>query len=82
MCYNLSESENFMKKRKRLIIIVCVILFIFLILYFVNKPEKLSTEEYIKQEIYVDVSGCNIEIDNDEHWGFLGDGDYYVKLDC
>ena len=71
-----------MKKKKRLIIIVCVILLIFLILYFVNKPEKLSTVEYIKQEIFVDVSGCNIEIDNDEHWGFLGDGDYYVKLDC
>ena len=71
-----------MKKKKRLIIIVCVILLIFLTLYFLNKPEKMSTEEYIKQEIFVDVSTCNIEIDNNNHGGLLGDGHYYVKLDC
>ena len=47
-----------------------------------NKSTILTTKEYIKQEIFVDVSGCNIEIDNDGHGGFLGDGDYYVKLDC
>jgi len=43
---------------------------------------SFSTSEYINQEINIDISKCNILIDNDGHEGFLGDGEYFVKADC
>lgn len=41
-----------------------------------------STIEYIKKEINLDISKCHIIEDNDEHSGFLGDGEYFVKAEC
>ena len=43
---------------------------------------SFSTNEYINQEINIDISKCHILIDNDGHGGFLGDGEYFVKADC
>lgn len=43
---------------------------------------SFSTSDYINQEINIDISKCNILIDNDGHGGFLGDGEYFVKADC
>lgn len=58
-------------KKNKILIIICIGIAIFLLVNFLNKPEKISTDEYIKQELYIDISGCNIEIDDDEHWDFL-----------
>ncbi len=43
---------------------------------------QVSTDDYIKKEIGVDISSCSILIDNDTHGGLLGDGDYFAKAKC
>ncbi len=41
-----------------------------------------TTNEYIKDEIDVDISSCVIEDEQNNHGGFHGDGDYIVKANC
>ena len=43
---------------------------------------SFSTCDYIKQEINIDISKCNILIDNSDSPSFNGDGEYFVKADC
>lgn len=40
-----------------------------------------NTNKYIKRKINVDISDCNIIVDNYKK-GFFGDGDYFVKANC
>jgi len=42
----------------------------------------IETKKYIKKEIDIDISSCQIMKDEDTHGGFLGDGDYLVIADC
>ena len=53
-----------------------------IIIFTITGCMSLSTIEYIKLETNIDISKCNILIDNDGHGGFLGDGEYFVKADC
>ncbi len=41
-----------------------------------------STIKHIQKKINLDITNCNIETDKDEHGGFHGDGDYFVKAQC
>ena len=41
-----------------------------------------TTEEYIKNQIDIDISFCTIEDDQDKHSGFLGDGYSIIKANC
>ena len=41
-----------------------------------------TTDEYIKDEIDIDISSCVIEDEQDNHGGFHGDGDYIVRANC
>jgi len=40
-----------------------------------------STVKYINRKLNMDIYGCNIVANCDEHGGFHGDGDYYVELE-
>lgn len=68
-----------MKKKWYLILIIFVL--IVAIICFLTH-ENYTTPEYIKKEIDLDISNCNILLNNDTHGGFLGDGEYIVKADC
>ena len=70
---------KFMKKKRYVILII--FLLIIAIIYFIAN-ENLTTTEYINEEIAVDLSKCNIIIDENSHGGFLGDGERIVKADC
>lgn len=70
---------KFMKKKRYVILII--FLLIIAIIYFIVY-ENYTTPEYIKKEIDLDISSCNILLDNDTHSGPLGDGEYIVKADC
>lgn len=57
-------------------------LLLLIVVFNISGCSSISTSEYIKKEIKVDISKCNIIVDNNEHSGFLGDGEYYVKAEC
>ena len=67
--------------KKNLYMILIIFLLIVAIIYFIAN-ENLTTTEYINEEIAVDLSKCNIIIDENSHGGFLGDGERIVKADC
>ena len=67
--------------KKNLYMILIIFLLIVAIIYFIAN-ENLTTTEYINEEIAVDLSKCNIIIDENSRGGFLGDGERIVKSDC
>lgn len=73
-------------KKKRLLLVLGFIIFLVIsynflvVLFYFNKPK--NSREYITSIIEVDIEKCNIEIESDTHGGFLGDGDYFAKINC
>ena len=60
--------------KKVLILIVFVL--------FISGCSLVSKTNSISNILEVDVSECDIKKSNDTHGGFLGDGEYYAKLNC
>lgn len=56
--------------------------FIIFVLLSLSGCFGLSTKEYINKKINLDITGCDIKINNDERMGFNGDGICYVKASC
>ena len=75
-----------MKKKVLIAVIIgfSVFLLILVIDFFsvMGGKAPVSTSEYIYENIGVDISNCNIVTDNDDHAGFVGDGQYIVTIDC
>lgn len=67
-------------KKKRYLIIIIFLLIVATLYFIVCKNYPIT--EYIKKEINLDISSCNIFLDKDTHGGFLGDGERIVKADC
>lgn len=67
-------------KKKRYLIIIIFLLIVATLYFIVCKNYPIT--EYIKKEINLDISSCNILLDKDTHGGFLGDGERIVKADC
>ena len=44
--------------------------------------EITPTDKWIYKKINTDISNCSIEVDSDNHGGFHGDGDYFVRAQC
>lgn len=57
---------------KKILLIICLLL----------TGCSKDTKNYISKVINLDVKSCIIEDEKDTHSGFLGDGDYFAKLDC
>jgi len=75
-----------MKKKVLIAVIISFLVFLLiLIIDFVSVmggKTPVSISEYIYENIGIDITSCNILKDNDEHGGFLGDGQYIVTVDC
>ncbi len=69
-----------MLKKKKSFIIVTIILVVILILIcaILFKDNK----KRIGKNIELDLSSCKIVSSKDTHSGFLGDGEYFVKVEC
>lgn len=75
-----------MKKNLYLVLIILyTILVIFLliiaIIYFIL-CKRYTPTKYIEKEINLNISSCDILLDNDTHGGLLGDGEHIIKADC
>lgn len=53
-----------------------------IMLCFITGCYQITTEEYIKKEIGIDISKCYIEREHDNHGGFHGDGEYIAQINC
>ena len=42
----------------------------------------INKKIYISNIIGIDISKCHIDYEKDTHGGFLGDGDYFAKINC
>lgn len=71
-----------MKKIISVILLSAIISFLFSGCYLLPFSGEYSTENYLKDEIGVNITGCTIKKDEDTHGYFLGDGDYIVIADC
>ena len=69
-----------MKKKVKLIIllIICIVVLVLLTIdiFYNNKLKRISNK------IELDVNNCSILNEEDTHGGFLGDGHYYIQVDC
>ena len=60
-----------------------ILIFIILFVILVNSLNKyVSTEDYLKDKINIDIKTCNVILDNNTHDGFHGDGYHIVKARC
>ena len=41
-----------------------------------------SKKQYIEKTIGISLKNCSIKEEKDTHGGFLGDGEYFAKLEC
>ena len=58
---------------KRIILIICI---------FLISGCHFNEKQRISKIVEMDLSSCKIKVSWDTHGGFLGDGDYFVKMDC
>ncbi len=58
------------------------VLILIVFLLFISGCSLVSKTNSISNILEVDVSECDIKKSNDTHGGFLGDGEYYAKLNC
>lgn len=71
-----------MSTNTKILIILGIILLIIAIHNLTTFLTPISTDEYIKNKINIDISSCKIIDEEDTHGGFHGDGEYFVKANC
>jgi len=56
--------------------------FLIVLIFLIGFLFKMSSSKYIKKEIGIDISSCEIIKDLDTHGGCMGDGSYLLVADC
>lgn len=67
---------------KKILPLALYLLLVIGVMFLTFNLVSLSEVDYIKKELNLDVSGCNIVQKNDSHGGFHGDGEYFLKAEC
>ena len=67
-----------MKTKLIILLIACVVVLTILTIdiFQNNKLKRISNK------IELDISKCNIDNEEDTHGGFLGDGHYFIQINC
>lgn len=68
-------------KRKRILILVVVVGIIALVIYGISDIYHKKME-HISRNIELNFKNCSINWERNTHSGFLGDGEYFVRLEC
>ena len=66
-----------MKKKVIIIVSIIVLVLVMLLLVFSTNSKKM-----ISKNLGVTLDSCKIVKEKDTHKGFMGDGDYFAKLEC
>jgi hypothetical protein len=68
-------------KRKIIIVTITAILISVSVLAYIMEL-KNNKLKYLSSSLSTNVTNCKLENEEDTHSGFLGDGTYFVKLNC
>ena len=66
-------------KKKYLFLLLIFGIFLVISCIFTSKN---NSKKHISDIIQIDIRKCNIEMEKNTHGGFLGDGDYFAKINC